>query len=390
MFEAGSAEYRRITFCMALGSFIIFSNLYVFQPILPVLAVQFDLAATEVNWVFASTTCLLALSLVFWAMVSDWLGRKNTLLLGIAGAVLVNIVLLLWPSFSMLIASRALMGIALAAFAGVAMGYLGDVLTPRALAKAVGGYIAANSLGGIAGRLCGGILTDYFSWQIALVWLSAVTLLCGIFLWFTLPQEQQAKKPPVPIGTMVGYVKQHLSDKPVALMMLIGGLNFALLVNLFTVTGFRLSAAPFELPTSITAMIFLCYLTGTLTAKISSRWAARDSHLDGVLVGTLVTLAGILTTYVAREIFILLGLLLISAGAFFVHALAYSWVGLKAKQHKASAGALYLVHYYVGGSAGGFYLLWCWESAGWSAVIVASIVLILAILLTRSYLQRVA
>ncbi len=66
----------------------------------------------------------------------------------------------------------------------------------------------------------------------------------------------------------------------------------------------------------------------------------------------------------------LVGLLLISFGAFFTHTLAYGWVGQNATRAKATATALYLVHYYVGGSLGGFLLLYCWQHGGWSSVLM--------------------
>jgi MFS family permease len=62
-------------------------------------------------------------------------------------------------------------------------------------------------------------------------------------------------------------------------------------------------------------------------------------------------------------------LVLISFGAFFTHTLAYSWVSRKAQHAKATATALYLVHYYIGGSLGGFFLLYCWQHAAWHGVV---------------------
>lgn len=63
--------------------------------------------------------------------------------------------------------------------------------------------------------------------------------------------------------------------------------------------------------------------------------------------------------------------MLISSGAFFTHSLAYAWVSQKANTAKATATALYLVHYYLGGSLGGFYLvawaIWnmAWRTCRW-------------------------
>ncbi|GAM56624.1 possible efflux permease [Vibrio ishigakensis] len=84
---------------------------------------------------------------------------------------------------------------------------------------------------------------------------------------------------------------------------------------------------------------------------------------------------GMLVAYIDLIPFMVLGLALISCGAFFTHTLAYAWVSQKATSAKATATALYLVHYYVGGSLGGFFLIYCWQNGGWGYVIGGGLVL---------------
>ncbi len=369
MLTIDSPRYRTITRCMALGSFLLFANLYLFQPIMPVLAEEFSLTASQVNWVFASTTLTLALSLVIWAVISDTLGRKRIMLLGLFVPVIIHGVLLLAPSFTSLIIARALLGVALGAFAAVAMAYMAEELSAAAFTKAAGGYIAANSLGGIAGRLCGGIITDWLNWPAAVLVVTLMTLTGAVILWQQLPQEQQftAKTPSLPglRAELLGHFSQHI----VWFAMLIGGLNFALFVNVFSVIGFRLTQAPFDLPTSISALIFLCYLTGTLAARFSSLWTRGRHPVNGILFGIAICASGVWLAWFDQLLTIVLSLLLLSAGAFFTHTLAYGWVSLQAKRGKATASALYLMHYYIDGSLGGFWLFFCWELGGWPAVI---------------------
>lgn len=388
MIEYGSQAYRRVIYCMSLGSFLLFSNLYLFQPIMPILALDYDLAPTQVNWVFASTTLTLALSLVLWAQVSDAYGRKKIMLLGLYLPVVINIGLLFDDSFRTLLVARALMGIALGAFAAIAMAYMAELLSANALARAIGGYIAANSLGGIAGRLTGGILTDLFSWQFAVVVLSIATLIVALILQKWLPKEQVFLSKKLSFYTLLRELYQHTSNTSVWFAMLIGGLNFALFVNLFSVLGFRLTQAPFSLPTSVTSLIFLCYLTGTVTAKLSANWTERHSAIQGFYLGAGVSILGLLLAYFDSAVVIIASLLLISAGAFFVHALAYAWVGAHAKTGRSTASAFYLVHYYAGGSAGGFLLLKSWTDAGWLGVIASSLILFLGIFILAFLLSK--
>ena len=64
-----------------------------------------------------------------------------------------------------------------------------------------------------------------------------------------------------------------------------------------------------------------------------------------------------------------------SFGAFFTHSLAYGWVSQQAEHSKSTATALYLVHYYVSGSLGGFYLMYCWQHGGWTQVMIGASIL---------------
>ena len=388
MIEYGSSAYRRVIYCMSIGSFLLFSNLYLFQPIMPVLAEDYGLIPTQVNWVFASTTLTWALSLVFWAQVSDAYGRKKVMLLGLYLPVVIHLALLFDERFVSLLIARALIGVALAAFASVAMAYMAELLSPTALARAIGGYIAANSLGGIAGRLTGGILTDLFSWQTAVVVLTIATLVVALLLQKWLPEERDfvAKSPSM--HNLFSELKQHVQNRVVWYAMLIGGLNFALFVNLFSVLGFRLTQPPFDLPTSVTSLIFVCYLTGTVTAKLSANWTERYHAVYGIGLGVVVSITGLLLAYFDSVPLIIISLLLISAGAFFIHALAYAWVGAHATRGRGTASAFYLVHYYAGGSVGGFLLLNSWTERGWMGVITSSLVLYMGILVLGRLLYK--
>ena len=98
------------------------------------------------------------------------------------------------------------------------------------------------------------------------------------------------------------------------------------------------------------------------------------------MLGTVVSLTGMLIALIPNLYAMFIALILISGGAFFTHSLAYAWVSSKAQQAKASATALYLVHYYAGGSLGGFYLIYCWQHGGWNSVALGGSLLYIAIL----------
>ncbi|MDN3679257.1 MFS transporter [Vibrio tapetis subsp. quintayensis] len=379
MIEPKTPAYRRVSFALAFGSFLVFCNLYLFQPMLPLMADAFSVSATQVNWLQASSTLTLAVCLVPWAVCSEMLGRRFVMLLSLFLLPVVGLTMLLSSSIVGLSLARGAMGVALAGFAAVAVAYMAEEFSPKALALAVGTYVSANSLGGIAGRIFGGVVSDWYNWQTAVVAMAVFSLLGALLVMKALPAQRHFKPQRGLFFHHNKSVIEHLKQPKLLLAMIIGGLNFALFVNLYSVAGFRLVAPPYNWPVSLASTIFLCYLAGTLSARLSGIWSQKHSKIIGMVVGTSISLLGMLVAYVESVSAILGGLMLVSFGAFFTHSLAYSWVSQQAKTAKATATALYLVHYYIGGSIGGFWLIYCWQHGGWITVIEGACLLYIGI-----------
>ncbi|EKA7371276.1 MFS transporter [Vibrio parahaemolyticus] len=389
MVSFGTPEYKRITLSLALGSFLVFSNLYLLQPMLPTFATLFSISETQVNWLFAASTLALSFSLVPMAVLSESIGRKPVMMVGLFSLPAISALMLLGDSFIFLVACRALIGIALAAFAAVAVAYMAEELDKHAFSMAIGTYIAANSLGGIAGRISGGLLADNFSVDVAIEVMMVVTLIGVICVHYLLPKQRNFTPSSSSLRHQNRAIIGHFRNQRVWFAMLIGGLNFALFVNLYSVMGFRLVSAPHNVPVGLASLIFICYLGGTFSSRCAGHWSKRYSSILGMFIGAVVSMAGMWIAAFESLAAMLIGLLLISFGAFFTHTLAYGWVGQNATQAKATATALYLVHYYVGGSLGGFLLLYCWQHGGWSTVLLGGSVLYAVMFAAIAYLKHI-
>ncbi|WP_440890116.1 MFS transporter [Vibrio sp. WZ-1] len=390
MVSFGTPEYKRITLSLALGSFLVFSNLYLLQPMLPSFAAHFQITETQVNWLFAATTLALSFSLVPMAVLSESIGRKPVMMFGLFSIPAISALMLLGDSFLFLVVCRALIGIALAAFAAVAVAYIAEELDKHAFSMAIGTYIAANSLGGIAGRISGGLLADNFSIDVAIEVMMLFTLIGVVSVHYLLPKQKNFTPSSSSLRHHNKAIIGHFKNQRVWFAMLIGGLNFALFVNLYSVMGFRLVSAPHNVPVGLASLIFVCYLGGTFSSRCAGHWSKRFSPILGMFLGSIVSMAGMWIAVIESIPAMLTGLLLISFGAFFTHTLAYGWVGQNATQAKATATALYLVHYYIGGSLGGFLLLYCWQNGGWSSVLIGGSALYIAMFAAIAFLKHIA
>ena len=373
MIEANSRDYWRATLALCLGSFMIFANVYITQPLLPTLAQEFSVSALESSWTFTITTLTLGLSLLIYGALSDALGRRGIMVLTLGGVMVCGFLLSQVEDYSELLLLRAIQGLLLGGLPAIAIAYMNDEFSPRALSLAVGLYIGGNTLGGIGGRLIGGFVGESLGWQGAFWVMALVSLFCVLAFVYLLPKSARFESRPLRLGPMMRSMGDHLSNPLLLSAYLIGGLNFFIFINQYSYITFVLSKAPYYLPASVLGLLFLTYLTGTFGSAISGRVADYLSQPKAMALGILILAVGSSVTLFESLSAIIVGFLMNSFGFFFCHSTASSWVSKQATHAKASASSLYLVFYYLGASLGGFYLQPFWKIWQWSGVVGGSL-----------------
>ena len=387
MIESGTPAYWRATLALSLGSILIFANLYTPQPLLPLLRVGFGVTELQASLCVTISTLTLGLSLLIYGPLSDAIGRRPLMLVTMALATLCTLTIPLATDFSTLLALRALQGLFLGGLPAVALAYMGDEFKHDAMLLAVGIYIGANSVGGIAGRLMSGLAGAQWGWQGSFVAAGLVSvIILAVFVW-ALPPSRGFHPAPLRLGRMAMDLGRHLRNPPVLVAFLIGGINFMLFVNLYSFVTYVLSAPPYGLSTGWLGMLFLTYLSGTVAASFSGRLVRGGSQPLTMVAGIGLLILGTLMTLIPRLDAIVAGLLVNAFGFFLTHSQASGWVSRHATHARASASSLYLVFYYAGASVGGFYLGPFWNWLSWPGVVLGALVGFLAALLLAVWLR---
>ncbi|WP_417532915.1 MFS transporter [Marinobacterium stanieri] len=388
MIVSGSSAFWRATLALCLGSFMIFANVYITQPLLPMLAQAFEVSALEAGWTFTVTTLTLGLSLLIWGPLSDALGRRWIMLLTMGGATLVTLMLSFIEHYTAMLALRAVQGVLLAGLPAVAIAWMGDEFEREAMLVAVGLYIGGNSLGGISGRLIGGFIGDWLGWSNAFLVMTLVSLFCLVVFALLLPESRHFRPQPLKPRRMLADLGSHLRNPVLLLAYLIGGFNFFIFINQYSYITFVLSEAPYSLPASVLGMLFLTYLSGTFGSAISGKVGQKLAQPLCMALGVLILMTGTLLTLSDTLWLIIVGFLVNSFGFFFAHSSASSWVSQNARHARASASSLYLLFYYTGASCGGFYLHPFWERLGWQGVVLGSLIVLAGTLALSLVLYR--
>ncbi|WP_164553290.1 MFS transporter [Brevibacillus marinus] len=378
MIEAGTSRFWRAALAMSIGSFLIFANLYMTQPLLPLFVEAFGVSETVSSLSVSLVILSLSLFLLVFAALSDAYGRKPIMVFSMVG-VTVSTWLLIWvPNFSLLLVLRALQGVFLAGLPAVALAYLADEVEPRALSAAVGIYISGNTIGGMVGRVIAGFAADRGGYELTFLVMGCISLLCLALFMVLLPEAKLFQPRPLRWRESVGAMRQHLVNPVLLPAFFVGGLHFFLFVGLYNDVTFLLSSPPYHLSPGVLGLLFFTYAAGTVSSTLAG-WANRWWRSStGIAFGIACMAGGLLITLARSLGAIICGLLAFCFGYFFAHSLTSSYVSKQASFAKASASSLFLIAYYLGGSVGSTVLGMIYFAWQWEGVIAASMLVLLA------------
>ena len=127
--------------------------------------------------------------------VGDVIGRRTTLLLGVAVFTLGNLLSALANSLVFMLLARFVVGIGTAAMAPVILAYIATEFPQDKIAKGFSLYMLLSSASVIIGPTVGGLIVSAYGWR-AMLWV-CVALCAGIFAGCVLTSRHQtsAKKP---------------------------------------------------------------------------------------------------------------------------------------------------------------------------------------------------
>ncbi|WP_329195226.1 MFS transporter [Streptomyces sp. NBC_01435] len=388
--EPGRPGYRRMSFALFAAGVATFALLYSTQALLPAVSASFGATAGQASWTVSAATGALALCVLPMSALSERFGRRQMMTASLTVAVLVGLLVPFAPSLGWLIALRAVQGAALAGLPASAMAYLAEEVRPKALVAAIGLFVAGNSIGGMSGRILTGWIAQLWGWRAALGAVGVLAVACAVVFHFMIPRARNFTPGTLNPRALAKTVGGHLADPLLRRLYAIGALFMTVFGAVYTVIGYRLVEAPFNLPQGVVGSIFLVYLVGTVSSAAAGQLVARLGRRGALYLAVSTTAAGLLLSLSDQLAAVLLGLVLITAGFFAGHAVASSSVSRTATQGRAQASALYQSAYYLGSSAGGTLGAVAFHAGGWAGTVSLGLLAVLGVVSITLYGTRAA
>ena len=153
---------------IALPCMVYAMDLTVLNLALPAISAELDPTASQLLWIVDVYGFLVAGFLITMGTLGDRIGRRKLLLIGAAAFAVASVLAAFSRSAEMLIAMRALLGVAGATLAPSTMSLIRNMFHDEHERQfAIGVWIAAFSVGGAIGPLVGGLLLQWWWWGAA-------------------------------------------------------------------------------------------------------------------------------------------------------------------------------------------------------------------------------
>src|SRR5262245_54366605 len=167
---------------LALACLLYAMDLTVLHLAVPSLSVDLRPTGVQLLWIVDVYGFLVAGSLITMGTLGDRIGRRKLLLVGAAAFSAASVLAAFSTSAEMLIATRALMGVAGATLAPSTLSLIFSMFPdPKERSVAVGVWISAFSAGGAVGPVLGGFLLERFWWgSVFLLALPVMALLLAL------------------------------------------------------------------------------------------------------------------------------------------------------------------------------------------------------------------
>ena len=366
--EPDQSENRLLKLQIAVFALVSasFTNIYLTQPILPVLQNEFEVTPAQVSLTVSAVILGIVVSNLPLGLLSDRFPMHPILIVGGVCVAAGGLVSASTHNFAVLVAARFFQGIFIPALTTSLAAWLARSLPSDRLSVVMGSYVSATVLGGLGGRLLGGWIHPPLHWRYAFLSASVLIVVTTIVAVIALPRTRTEDSSFQERDT--GF-RSLLKRRDLLLIYCCGGGGLLIFSPVFNFLPYRLSGAPFHLSTDFITLMYLVYVLGIFLGPLAGRLSSLLGGGITLMAGTAMLGLSLLILLIPSLTAVIVGLLGVCAGFFTIHAVAVGLLNRKLSNSHGKANALYVLFYYAGGWLGITGAGLVFERAGWAGVV---------------------
>jgi MFS transporter, DHA1 family, multidrug resistance protein len=190
----GSAPTLKMALLLATLSMVSPLSIDSFYPSIPAIAAEFRLSAWQVQQVITSYMLPYATLTLVHGPLSDALGRRSMVIVGMVLYTAASIGCVLAPTFGLLLVARALQGMAAGIGPTIARAVVRDLYEGHNAQRLMSIMMMIFSLAPAVAPVLGGWLHVAFGWRSVFAFMVLMGLCLALFAWLSLPETHPADR----------------------------------------------------------------------------------------------------------------------------------------------------------------------------------------------------
>ncbi|BAM31803.1 MFS transporter [Helicobacter cinaedi] len=345
---------------------ITLSSIYIPQPILPLLALEFGTTAQNTSAITSITLLPMAFAPLFYGYFLENHQPKLILSLSLFVAGIFQILLAWCESLETFLLLRFIQSL----FFPAILTTLLTILTRSqsgSLQFNVSLYIASTIAGGLIGRMGGAYLTELFSWQICFILLGVSLTLGGIFSlsWIA---NQASKLTQFTFSQILPLLGNKTS---LVVLSSVFVMFFSFQAVLNTLPFYAKEMFP-HISQNELGRLYLGYSIGIVVSLLANPIIKLCGGREKTIFLSLNLFALGLCVFLLHSLmWIYVGMFVMCFGSFIAHSVLNALNNSLNPKYKAASSGLYLSFYYTGGTLGSYLSSFVFELFGWQMLIIS-------------------
>lgn len=379
---------RGLVFLLAVAVGAAVANIYYVQPLLNVIAREFDVSTTAAGLLVTSSQAGYLAGLALLVPLGDLRERRRLVTGLLAGAAVALAVCAAAPSFAVLAVALLAAG-AMTAVAQIIVPLAATLAADHERGQVVGSVMSGLLVGILSARIVSGAVTELGGFRLIFGLAAVLMLVIALALWRALP--------PLPAPEQMRFsgalrsVFALVAAEPVLRQrMALAVFQMASFTMLWTALAFLLGAPPYGYGEALIGLFGLAGLAGAAIAPVAGRLADRGRGRIALTAFLFAVLAswGLLAAGASWLPALIAGIVLLDLGVQGAQISNQSTIYALAPGARSRVTTAYMVSLFFGGVIGSLLAALVYDNGGWSAVCALGAAIAAAALLIWGVTER--
>jgi predicted MFS family arabinose efflux permease len=360
---------------MAAATGLIVANLYYCQPLIILIAKEFNIPNADAGTITYLTQAGYAIGLFLMVPLGDKIERKSQIMYTTFASVIALIIAATAQSYFVLEIASLLIGIT-SIVPQLILPLAASLSAPEERGKVVGTIMSGLLVGILLSRTLSGFIGDVLGWR-AMFWIASG--LC-LVLFFIIKKQFPYNKP-VFNGSykqLIGSLFTLIKEQPLLReATLINVFSFAQFGAFWTTMVLLLSEEPFNFTSTTIGLFGIIGASGALAAPLVGKLSDKGSSRIAVGYGLMLIAFSFMIFYFSglSVIGIVFGIIFIDIGLQGVHISNQTRVYSILPDARNRMNTVFMSFSFLGTAAGSAFGLFLWRFGGWHAVTLGCLVL---------------